>query len=322
MPVSTVSASGPTTFCQGGNVLLTANAGTSYVWRKDGSPISGATSQTYSVTTSGSYTVIVTIGSCTSTSSPIVVTVNSLPSANITASGATTLCQGGNVVLTASAGSSWLWSTGATTQSITVSTTGNYSVTVTNAGGCTAASSATAVTVSPSPVVNITASPYTSLFPGLSTTLTANVTPPGTYIYAWFKNGVLVSGATTATLAGIDLDDLGSYTVTVTNTTGLPCSNTSAALAISDSATTKLFIYPSPNAGQFKVSYYTPGANAKNTLTIYDSKGAHVYTRSYALSSPYQIMNVDMRQHGRGIYHVVLFDKTGKKLADGAVVIQ
>ena len=319
---ASATAAGTTTFCQGASVLITAGAGSSYVWNKDGLPISGAVSQTYTANSSGSYTVTVTTGTCTSTSSPIVVTVNSLPTASATAGGATDLCQGDQVVLTASAGSSWLWSNGATTQSITVNTSGNYSVTVTNASSCSAASSAIAVTVSPNPVVSITASPYIKLYPGLITTLTANVTPSGTYTYTWFKNAVVVPGANAAILPGIDLDDLGSYTVTVTNASGLPCSNTSAALEISDSASTRMFIYPSPNSGQFKVSYYSPGTNVQNTLTIYDSKGALVYKSSYTLSSPYQTMNVDMRRCGKGVYQVVLFDKTGKKLAHGAVVLQ
>lgn len=48
-------------------------------------------------------------------------------SANITASD-TLLCNGNSILLTASAGSNYLWNTGATTQSILVSTAGNYSV--------------------------------------------------------------------------------------------------------------------------------------------------------------------------------------------------
>ncbi len=42
---------------------------------------------------------------------------------------------------------SYLWSTGATTQSITVNTNGNYTVTVTNAAGCSVTSAVTSVTV-------------------------------------------------------------------------------------------------------------------------------------------------------------------------------
>ena len=316
-PPAAISAGGVTTFCQGANVVLTANAGSSYLWSN------GATSQAITVNTSGTFTVAVTqSGGCVSNSPARVVTVNPLPAANITAGGATNFCQGSSVGLTASPGSSWLWNTGATTQTITTGTTGNYSVTVTNAAGCFAASTATAVTVSPNPSVSISAAPYTMLFPGLSTSLTANVIPTGSYNYAWFKNGVLVTGATLSTLTGIDLDDLGSYTVTVTNTSGLPCTNTSAPKLIADSASSKLFIYPSPNNGQFKVAYYTPGTNALNRLIIFDSKGSQVFNRTYNLLSPYQLMNVDLRQHGRGIYRVIVFDKAGIKMASGSVVIQ
>ena len=320
---ASATAASPTTFCQGGSVLLTAVAatGSGYSWSIDGVSISGANLQTYTATAGGSYTVNVITGTCTSTSAPIVVTVNSLPTAGITANGPTDLCQGSNVVLTALGGSTWLWSTGALSQSITVNAAGNYSVTVTNAG-CSSASSATAVTVSPNPVVTITASPYIRLYPGLITTLTANTTPPGVYTYTWFKNNIMIPGSNTATLSNIGLDDLGSYTVTVTNTTGLSCSNTSNILNISDSATAKMFIYPSPNRGQFKVSYYSPGTNVENTLRIYDSKGSYVYTRSYILSSPYQTMDVDMRKNGKGVYRVVLFDRSGKRLAVGSVVLE
>lgn len=50
--------------------------------------------------------------------------------ATITPSGPLTFCQGDSVKLTATAGSSYLWSTGATTQSITVRSSGTYNVTI------------------------------------------------------------------------------------------------------------------------------------------------------------------------------------------------
>jgi gliding motility-associated-like protein len=63
------------------------------------------------------------------------------PTATITASGPTTFCEGGSVTLTASSGNSYLWSNGATSQSITVNTAGDYNVTVQTSAGCTATSS-------------------------------------------------------------------------------------------------------------------------------------------------------------------------------------
>ena len=61
-PNASISAGGPTTFCAGGSVILTevAVAGCTYQWYKGASPISGATSLTYTATTSGNYKCRVT----------------------------------------------------------------------------------------------------------------------------------------------------------------------------------------------------------------------------------------------------------------------
>ncbi|MGL2966865.1 YDG domain-containing protein [Flavobacterium sp. XGLA_31] len=69
--------------------------------------------------------------------------------AAITADGATSFCEGGSVTLTASEGPSYLWSTGDTTQSITVAASGNYFVQELSANGCGATSNTIAVTVTP-----------------------------------------------------------------------------------------------------------------------------------------------------------------------------
>ncbi len=309
---ASITASGPVSFCQGGSVVLTATAGDSYSWNN------GATTQSITVTTSGSYSVTVVTGPCSSTSPATTVTVNPLPTATITASGPLAFCDGGNVTLTASAGATYLWSNGATTQAITVTTSGSYSVTVRNASGCSATSTASVVTVSPSPVVTLAAAPYTKLYPGLTTTLTGTITPSGTNTYTWFLNGNPVTGATGSSL-NVGLEGIGSYTVRATNTGG--CSGTSPALVIGDSATTRLFIYPNPNKGQFQVAYYTVGATT-NTITIYDSKGAYVFRKAYTINSPYQLMDVDLRKQGTGVYHIVLTDSKGKRVTKGSVVVQ
>jgi hypothetical protein len=70
----------------------------------------------------------------------------------ITASGSTTICPDGSVMLTSSAATGNLWSTGESTQSIIISVAGSYTVTVTNAAGCSATSEATVVTVQGLPV--------------------------------------------------------------------------------------------------------------------------------------------------------------------------
>ena len=78
--------------------------------------------------------------------------VNSATTPTITASGSTTFCQGGSLILTSSSATSYSWSTGATTSTITVNAAGIYTVTTTSSTGCTAMDTITVkVNNSPAP---------------------------------------------------------------------------------------------------------------------------------------------------------------------------
>ena len=311
LPTINIIAVGATTFCQGANVTLTASPGNSYLWSN------GATTQSINVNNTGAFSVTVDQGnSCINTSAATAVTVNPLPVASVTANGATSFCAGGSVLLTASPGSAYLWSNGATGPSISANTAGNYSVTVTDANSCSATSSTTAVMINPIPAVSISAAPFTKLYPGISTILTANTS--GTVTYTWFKNGIAIVGASGASLP-VTIDDLGNYTVKVTNTDG--CSNTSTLLNIADSATAQLFIYPNPNDGQFQVSYYN-GTPTKNTIAIYDAKGSRILVKTFDITSAYQRMNIDISNRSKGTYHIVLYGLNNKKIVTGRVVVQ
>jgi large repetitive protein len=211
-PVATVTASGPTTFCEGGSVTLTAPASASYLWSN------GATTQSTTVSASGSYEVTVTnAGGCSATSAPTTVTVNPAPATSIMPSGPTTFCAGGNVTLMANSASSYLWSNGATTQSITVDGSGSYSVTITDANGCSATSAPTTVTVNPTPAATITASEPTTFCQGGSVTLTTS-------------SGASYIWSTGETSQSITVDRSGNYSVTVTGANG--CSATSASTTV------------------------------------------------------------------------------------------
>ena len=96
----------------------------------------------------------------------------------ITTSGSTSLCPGSSVTLTSSTAPSYQWSTGATTQSITVNTAGIYTVTTNVGSTCAGSSAPVTVTTQTMPVtVTPTAS---SLCPGQSATLNTTVTAPPT----------------------------------------------------------------------------------------------------------------------------------------------
>lgn len=128
-----VNAGSDQTICQGESVTLTSNlvSGGSYLWN------TGDTSRSITVTPSNTttYSVQVDNGLCTA-NDEVVVNVNLMPIAVI--DGKAQICIGESTTLTASGGSSYIWSNGATSASITVTPTDatTYSVTVTNANGC------------------------------------------------------------------------------------------------------------------------------------------------------------------------------------------
>jgi len=171
VPAPIITAGGPTTFCQGGSVVLSTGNYAAYSWSN------GASTQSITATTGGTYRVTVTAatGGCTGTGT-ITVTVNPNPNPVIAIGGGTFFCQGDSVILTASLGVGYSWSTGASSQSIYVHSTGNYTVTVTNSFGCTGTTSQT-MTMDSLPVVSFTGLPDSACYYSGNFTLTG--TPAG-----------------------------------------------------------------------------------------------------------------------------------------------
>lgn len=186
----------------------------------------------------GNYNVMLTVtdaAGCTA-STTIVVSVSQFIAGNITYSGVTTFCEGGNLGLNAPAGAgySYLWSTGETTASINANQSGAYYVVVTNAAGCKDTTGPVVIQIYPKPQAYITANgPVTFCDFAHYVTLVANPSGPG-FTYQWTKNGVnLVTTQTTNISASIQS---GTYTVIVTDNHG--CKDTSAALPVT--------IFPNP----------------------------------------------------------------------------
>ncbi|MDR3679417.1 MAG: T9SS type A sorting domain-containing protein, partial [Flavipsychrobacter sp.] len=223
LPTATISTTTPLAFCNGNNVLLTANGtaftGYTYQWNLDGTPIPGATNQVYSATNAGNYSVVVTdVNSCPSTSVPDSVTVFSSPVVNVFPLSSTTFCAGGSVGLQAVPDPTFTYQwqlngtslTGATQDSFRATTSGNYSVAVTNLNNCTYTSAATLVTSLPVPSGPIAASGSTAICSNSSVTLTA---PSGAgYTYQWYNNGVAIPGAN---LISYNANAAGLYNVVV-----------------------------------------------------------------------------------------------------------
>jgi hypothetical protein len=123
---------GDTTLCAGDTSVLDAGAGQTWLWS------SGDTTRTISVNTADTYSVTVTNANGCDTYGSVNTHVNPLPVPTIT--GGTVVCSGSSLTLSTASASSYLWSTGASTQSISVNNSGTYTVTVTDANGCTGSS--------------------------------------------------------------------------------------------------------------------------------------------------------------------------------------
>ncbi len=192
--------------CQGQTAVLNAgNPGGVYHWSPN-----GETTQTITVGTTGVYGVTVTGVGCKASDSAAV-TVNPLPIANAGAD--QDICTGASAILSASGGSIYIWSTGSTTSSISVTPggTSTYTVTVTDANGCSFADNVQVIVHAP-PVVSL--SNQTICFPD---TVLLDPGAVGTS-YTW---------STGATTQSIDVTNTGSYSVTVTNAFG--CSSSASA---------------------------------------------------------------------------------------------
>ena len=140
----TIDSSLGNPFCSnGGNTVLTATSGNSYVWRKDGDIISGVTGRTYSTNESGVYTVDVDFGGCKASGS-IDLKSNSFD-ASIDAPDNYQLQEGETLsvsVTTDATNPTFEWYlnnnliSGATTDTYLVAVRGKYKVKISQSSGC------------------------------------------------------------------------------------------------------------------------------------------------------------------------------------------
>lgn len=224
---------GDLTICQGQSTVLTAMGGSNYAWS------TGSTSQEITVTPNYTTTYVVTAYNsygCSATAS-VTVTVNMLPTVII--NGNTSFCQGQSSTISVIGGNSYLWSNGATTNSITVSTPGTYSVSVTNSLNCQRTDSVNVV-VWDNPVVNISGNSL--ICEGESTALIAS--GAATYVWNTGENSaaitVLPTETTTYSVIGYDANGCGSTVSKVVNVEALPEVQISGVLSICHGDTTTL----------------------------------------------------------------------------------
>lgn len=215
----------------------------------------GGIAATYSNAPAGTYYIVVegyhgTQGSYT-------LTVNSAIAAPIIiANGPVTFCQGGNVTLTSSSGSSYLWSPGsATTQAITSSSSGSYTVSVPDPNGCgNLTSTPVQVTSNPDPTASFS---FTQNDPTIDFTGSGSGGTPG-YNFAWnFGDTNIGTGAAVSHTYVTP----NTYTVQLCVNDAVGCANcvTHAVTILPTDVDdhlgiNKLTVYPNPSTANFIIS--------------------------------------------------------------------
>ncbi len=273
LPTATIS--GTTAICGGTSTTLTANGGTGYVWSN------GATTASTEVSTSGNYSVTVTnANGCAATASTSVV---SAPNPSVQITGNPTACEGTQITLVASGGTSYSWSNAANTATINPTQSGTYTVTAYNDLGCFATASAD-VTINPNPQLNITA-PHT-ICNNSSTTLEVSDNLGSTITSCVWSNGgsgssIMVSPTSTT-----------NYTVTVTNNNGC-VAHASTSVVVAE----QLSFAISGNTsicGNESAELTVSGIAPANVSTYAWSNGANTASISVSASGTYSVIVTDV----------------------------
>ncbi|MCU0436222.1 MAG: T9SS type A sorting domain-containing protein [Bacteroidia bacterium] len=285
--VPSITSSGPLTFCTGGSVTLTAGTGVSWVWSNS------ATTSSITVSQSGTFSVTASDASgCAAVSAPVTVNVVAPPVATFSSSGPLTFCQGNTVTLTAQGGNSYVWSTGATSASITVSTSGSYFVVASN-GTCTDTSLSADVTVNPLPQVSVQLS-QDSFCTNQTLFALGGGSPAGG---SWSGNGV--SGSNFNPQAA----GAGVQTITYTWTDSLGCTNSASqnvwvdvCTDVANAIMAGYNVYPNPANDQFTL---ITGSEKQLQFELTDVSGRTV--RSFTVIAQ---QTIDIKDLSAGVYFV------------------
>ena len=289
IPVVNVTFSGDSSICVGDTANIIVSGGESYLWG------TGDTTSSITVTPSTTATYFVTadsVGKCSTTDSFTVVVK---PYVNTIVSNNSEICSGSQIALSVRGGSSHRWSTGQTTQTITVAPLLStvYYVTSDSVGKCSVTDSVKII-VRPNPRLTITGD--TSIIIGETATLIVS----GADRYVW---------STGATTNYINVSPYITTSYSVVGTNGYGCNSTVEATivvnpnSIADASELDFKVYPIPAKEQLTVE-----CEAIKTITVYNMLGKEVAKISADGESQVAISVKDFAQ---GVYVLSLTDTKG-----------
>lgn len=217
-------------------------------------------------------------GLCDNTDTPLI------------SSESTTFCQGDSLVLSSTSAAAYLWSTGDTTDQITVNTPGDYHVYAIENGECYQQSATLHIEELPLPDAGISQS---------GSTLTAN--GPGTYQWINCDNNEPIENETAATFTPVES---GTYAVIVTNENA--CTQTSECISMLVSGLddkdwkNTISLYPNPATNEITIT----SLHKVNAVSIINLLGQTVHYN--------KANTIDVSTLSSGVYVVIVETQLGQ----------
>ncbi|MEZ0608491.1 T9SS type A sorting domain-containing protein [Fibrella sp. WM1] len=261
-----LTASSRTTFCANESITLTSTEDAGYNWS------SGQNSRSINVNQTGIYSVRTRnqFNCVSAPSNSVNVLVNSLPAPPIiSARGSLTFCEGGQLLLQTDSQLRALWSTGDSTQTLTVRETGAYTARVRDGNGCLSPNSNVLT-------ARALARPQPPTLQQIGTYLLEASGAPQNERYFWRRNSD--SLAVTGSLLRVNQSGQYSVRTQITYSPAYVCLSLPSTVVNYDLPTNNqdVSIYPNPSPdGIFLIETLADLSNA--SVTVYTLTGQLVY---------------------------------------------
>jgi len=273
-PIPQVDLGPDTAACAGSIVLDAGNPGSTYAWNN------GPPTQTNTVSTNGTYIVVVTSPAGCTESDTINVTLNSNPTVNANAD--QFACPGDTVALSATGAQSYTWSNGIQAPSITVSPTVSttYYVTGTDVNGCQATDVTTVY------ILQNTSASFTYTITGVTTQFTSTSNNATSYSWDFGDNSPVSAQQNPSHTYTAN----GTYTVTLTVTGPCGVVTTQQIVVINTIGIQEelpglsMSLYPNPSSGVFNLQLELD-KEQKILVEICDLRGARIWSEEQRLRS-------------------------------------